>query len=209
MIVPSMNTQQVYTEFLQGYSAVQRKINSLSSKFRRLAIRKRSNFLTLDYTDPQKNKWCIHVIFNKNSYTTLPFLYYHGNNGYQALRLHLETGECEAYNPHFFSRFNERVNIGSKSSMETMKAYFLMSFEVQVHQEKDNTFHAEIAVGVGLGYRITDYLIQYKTFLTHDMLRGQQISLSKKLRERMTENPAVNTILLELAKENITDVRLN
>jgi hypothetical protein len=183
MIVPAMNQKEMYLELASGYQSVQRKLSGFAPKLRRKAIKEKQQFTSFNYVDPNQNKWFIHVYFNKNLYVTIPFLYYYDeNNSLAALRINCATGECEAYPAHFFSRFDERLELKCSSMLEKMKTYFLMAFDVNIEEGKDCRFHSELPCGVGLGHRVSKFWLQYKTFVSHKMLQGQQKGTSKRLR---------------------------
>ena len=183
MIVAAMNQTEMYRELRSGYNSIERKLSGLTTKLRRKAIKEKSRITSFDYVDPNQNKWFIHVLFDKKNYITIPFLYYHDeNNRLAALRIHQGTGECEAFTSHFFSRFDERLNLKCSNTLEKMKIYFLMALNVNIEEGKDCRFHSELPCGVGFGHRVSKCWLQYKTFVSHDMLQGQQKDTSHKLR---------------------------
>jgi hypothetical protein len=183
MIVPAMNQVEMYRELRSGYNSVERKLSGLATKPRRKAIKEKSKSISFNYVDPNQNKWFIHILFDKKIYITIPFLYYQDeNNRMAALRINWETGECEAYTAHFFSRFDERLDLKCSNTLEKMRTYFLMAFDVKMEEGKDCRFHSELPCGVGFGHRVSKFWLQYKTFVSHDMLQGQQKDTSHKLR---------------------------
>ena len=93
--------------------------------------------------------------------------------------------ELHSYCGHFFARYNERLGLGLQTPYEKMKRYFLTCFEISYQETSDNRFHAELSSGIGFGYRVNQQWLHFKTFVTPDMLQGQQIETSQMIRQEL------------------------
>ena len=89
------------------------------------------------------------------------------------------------YPPHFFSRFAERMSL-DVTGVNLIRRYFeknnSYTFETEDELISDNLCRRNIygssLEGVAMGVEITGYeIILFKTFITYDMTKGQQISL--------------------------------
>ena len=188
MIVPAMNYQQMYLEFLKCYLIQERKIIHISSKIRRKFLKCGQIYHFLDYTDPRKNKWGIQILlFNKKKYRTTSFLhFFHPEKGYCALELNHKDMTVNFYSGHFFKRYNERLTLDLPKSIDKMKHYFFSALDKKMKFFPDGRFQAELPMGIGFGYRCTPYWNEFKTFITNDMLKGNQRVISDELQKELS-----------------------
>lgn len=96
--------------------------------------------------------------------------------------------------PHFFSRFANRSGI-DLTGKELIKRYFEMNynFGFSYNTDSDGTLnvYGSSKEGIALGVDMKDQqMILFKTFITYDMCRGQQVEIfaqSNQIREEMQE----------------------
>lgn len=186
MIVPAMNTQQLQQEYIKGYINLNRKVSSFINKIRRQVKGNTQKFVFYTYKDPQKNNWGSHIIVGKKQYVLNAFLLFNDPvKGKCAMNMNLKTGAINTFTGHFFKRYNERLQLGYKETIDSMQHFFLNMVEFSTEKTQDNRFHAELPNGVGFGYFYSEDWMEFKTFLTNDMLKGNQQKLSAALQEEM------------------------
>lgn len=187
MIVPSMNTQQIQEDYMKGYTNLNRKVSSFMNKLRRQLKGNTQKHCFYTYTDPQKNTWGAHLVACKKQFIVIAFLLYnHPEKGKCAMNMNFSTGVINSYTGHFFKRYNERLKLGLKNTLETMQHFFLHATEFSISQAQDNRFHAELPNGVGFGASYSEAWMEFKTFVTNDMLKGKQVTLSTQLQKNLS-----------------------
>lgn len=87
------------------------------------------------------------------------------------------------FTPHFFSRFAQRVGI-NLSGIDLIHRYFKMNPSYGFNEEKEiigdkekTNVYGSTTEGVALGVRLytESFVILFRTFITYDMCKGQQI----------------------------------
>lgn len=94
--------------------------------------------------------------------------------------------------PHFFSRYNERRKVGKfgqalYDSFFKLNASFVFEIKDVVSEDKQTMIrevYGSTAEGVAMGVMTVDGNVLFRTFVTYDMLKGEQV-------EKYTKNEEV------------------
>lgn len=168
--------------------------NNKEAKVRRI-IQKSLRFPVFVHsyiTSPKKNKWII--LWEARSKKNI------GDKALVTLVCYHETSHGRyvfmptwnddkliliVYPPHFFSRFAERMEL-DVTGVDLLRRYFERnnSYTYEVEKEvvsnglcRRNVYGTSLE-GVGLGAEVTGCdIILFKTFITYEMTKGQQVSL--------------------------------
>lgn len=188
MIVENMPISSIRAEFKYGSECAGRKAESAARKARKGLGRAPGRIFILNYTDPRKNLWHVLVIAGRTGFQFMPFLEYNDSNGYYRIILHSHKSDTlQIFTGHFFSRVRERIGLGDSGTNVTIEIFRFLHVN-NVNQpvlRQDNVVQIEFQEGVGLGYSYGQGVYIIKTFITHDMLRGEQAVLSQKIRAEM------------------------
>ncbi len=188
--------KEVMTDMVNTFSFSDR----MDKKFRRLVI-KSSRFpvySVFEYRSPKKNRWIVFFEarskkeFGDNSRVTFVCTY-ESKNGLHAIMFTNTNNKAHliVYPPHFFSRYANRMNI-ELTGIELIKQFFKYnnSYVYDIVRKKldENTYMDECRGsgldGISLGFLTTEGNVLFKTFITYDMLKGEQIS-------KFTENEKI------------------
>lgn len=208
MIVATMTEKELFREISSDLLNASKYSQYQDNKFRRLVLKsnKYPVYWDLKYRSPKSNNWLI--FFEGRSkkevgdYGRVVFInYFDSPHGVYAVmpaftnnRPHLVI-----YLPHFFSRYANRANV-NKSGVELITNYFRYnSSYVYAYHEKmtsEDTFVQEVygssKEGVALGLMSVDGSVLFKTFITYEMSKGEQIELfanNEKIRREIHEKP--------------------
>ncbi|MFT0577699.1 hypothetical protein [Bacteroides thetaiotaomicron] len=194
MIIPQMSEAELLEEIRLDLPNVVSISDTKDTKVRRI-IQKSVLFpiyLHSFVTSPRKNKWIIlWEARNKKNIgdnSLITFLCYQETpHGRYVFMPTWSNGSLIliVYPPHFFSRFAERMSL-DVTGVNLIRRYFeknnSYTFETEDELISDNLCRRNIygssLEGVAMGVEITGYeIILFKTFITYDMTKGQQISL--------------------------------
>lgn len=208
MIVYGMTESEIVREVLADMGNAFRYEDRNSNQFRRAVIKAarfpvRSEFV---YRSPRKNTWLVlREARTKKEYgdnCRITFVTTHDTpHGIYAIMVSWVEGQPQLilYPPHFFSRFRERMKL-SESGKNLMLRFFRFnsSYVHETIQKKVNgdQYVVEIAgstlEGVALGLVSTEGNVLFKTFVTYDMLKGEQIAKyleNEKIRKEIHDAP--------------------
>ncbi len=207
MIVYTMDEKELIKEVELDYFKVFNYSERLDNKWRRLVIKSRrfpvkTNTL---YESPKKNKWIL--LFearNKKEIgdmSRVTFVcYYNSPHGYYAIMPTFTNGKHHfiIYPPHFFSRFAKRCKI-ELSGVALIRNFFIENstyvYDVQDKQINENTYRKEVygttKDGIALGFMSVNNNVLFKTFITYEMTKGEQIEKfanNEKIRQEIHED---------------------
>jgi hypothetical protein len=194
---------EVRKDFINAFNYSDTK----EKKLRRLAI-KANRFPVYAhsfYTSPRKNKWII--FFEARSKKEVGdncriccTTYFNTKHGTYAVLVTFTEGKQHLilYPPHFFSRFASRCGI-ELHGVDLIVRFFQYNYNY-VFTFKDvplgeNTYRREVygtaKEGVALGFLTDNANVLFKTFITYDMLKGEQIdtfTANEQLRQEIHES---------------------
>ena len=200
MIVHSMTEKEVEKEVLADMLNAFKYEDANSNKFRRLVL-KASRFPVYShhiYTSKNKNKWLILLEARSKKETgdlsrITNVAVFDSPHGFYSVMVSFMEGKPQLifFPPHFFSRFRERIDF-DVSGIDLMLRFFRhnASFVFSVKDillsetSKITEIYGSCKEGVALGLVSTENNILFKTFVTYDMLKGEQV-------ETFTENERI------------------
>jgi predicted glutamine amidotransferase len=144
-----------------------------------------------DYVAPvTKNRWLyrIELAHNGKLNEFIMLSYFHTSNKNYAAILVYEHGEKMIYfTKHFFERYDQRKNLNLDSRTKIMTAFLddnstmAIQFDATENKNSPEVF-AQMKHGVGLGrFHQKLNLIELRTFISNEMLKGDQVEISKSL----------------------------
>lgn len=207
MIVHTMTESELTKEVMNDMFNAFRWEDVNSNKFRRVVIKatRFPVYSNYKYTSPRKNKWLILLEarskkefgdFCRTTYVTM----YDSPHGMYAVMVSWveKKPQLIIYPPHFFARFRDRFSInatGQDLMLEFFKYNSSYVYEI-VDKHIDNEHitrevYGSCTDGVCLGFWTSENNIMFKTFVTYDMLKGEQISKftnNEKYRQEIHNN---------------------
>lgn len=200
MIVHTMTEKEIEKEVLNDMFNAFRWEDKNHNKFRRLVL-KSSRFPIYFYhvyDSPKKNRWLILMEarnrkeIGDNSRVTYVTTY-NSPHGVYAIMVSFvnKNSQLVFFPPHFFKRFRERT--GRKDTgMKLLINYFRHNsgfvYDTVITSVGNDNYITEIAGstrdGVALGILSIHNNVLFKTFVTYDMLQGEQI-------EKYTQNEKI------------------
>lgn len=183
MIVPSMNSQELYSEIMNDYPIVERKAYYLALGLKRSARKSKHKHVReiFEYKSKQRNNWIITIDCYLNGYESSTMVYYLDEHGLNGVRVNSEGVSLSHYTPHFLKRFKERfLKDPSLSKLDLLKHFIfnnpLEAFgEIADGELNQNKVFGRFNEGVGLGHieAIDDNgseIIHFKTFISNEMI---------------------------------------
>ena len=204
MIVDSMTYEEVVGAYIKEYREVQKKCCSiiaqnLSEYKRTIFSRSRSGpifFRPVEIKSSSGNDYYMQAFaydkasFKKTGMRYYSFLSYYNKKGMTVVTdtsLNRVTKEYYAiFISHFFERYRERFvkdsSIGIKDSVFSyFKANQGGAFTPVPSDKYKDSYYCAVNDGVALGSKINDTILLVKTFITYDMLRGEQVGIGEDL----------------------------
>ena len=201
MIVCTMTDDQLISEVIDDFKVVVSISNDKDKKVANL-IRKRTVFPVRFHsfvTTKRKNNWLIlwEALSRSNvgDKSLISFVcFYDTPHGKYAIMPSFSEGRIILlmFPPHFFSRFANRTGI-DLTGKDLIKRYFEMNYNYGFSYNTDpdgvvNVFgNCKEGIALGVEYK-GKQIILFKTFITYDMCKGQQIEVfaqSNQIREEM------------------------
>jgi len=192
MIVHTMTEKELHKEILADGKNALAFSERIQNKFDRKVLQTR-NYPVLEshlYKSPMHNTWG--VIFRADNRSQrggkvnlILFAYYNSPNGIYAVMLIFENKKkpyLSIYTPHFFSRFAERAKI-DLHGVDLMIRYFKYNTnytfcgqEGQMMDKWEKEYvYGTTTEGVSLGLKLEGGTTFFKTYITHEMLKGEQV----------------------------------
>lgn len=182
MLVHSMDECSVLNEIKSDILNVIRFSDFKDKAFRKAVLKSNSFplYMDVEYHSPMKNRWLIlYKALNKSnigdlSLTTFVVTYETSIGRYAILLSFIDSKPVFIFfAPHFFSRYAERMKV-NKSGMELMKHYFRRNYGY-VYAECKNGVCGTTTEGVAFGFQTENRNFLFKTFVSSDMLKGEQV----------------------------------
>lgn len=187
MIVPAMNSKELFTEIFSDFKIVERKAIYLGLELRREAIKSKTKSVhrVYDYRSKQYNNWVIVIDRYVSELSLSTVVFYLDKFGLNGMRVNADRKSLTHFPPHFLERYNERfLDIINSSKTELLKRFVRMNpLEVIMSVPDEETNQCRIFgrfnEGVGLGYEepIDDFggkIYHFKTFISNDMIKDSQ-----------------------------------
>lgn len=204
MILPTFTEKEMMSEYLSDLPEVLNFSNRLDKKWRRAVI-KSSRFPIFSnpnfYTSHRNNRWIVLLeARSKKEFGDLSRITFvcliNDRRGYYAIMHSFVGGQplYIFYAPHFFSRFRDRVGCGV-NGVELVAEFFRLNssyvFDFQIDTEGATHVSGSTAEGVAMGLLTENKNILFKTIVTYDMLKDEQIEKylkNEEIRKEIHEN---------------------
>lgn len=207
MIIPTMSDIEIQREVERDLPEIVSYVDNRDSKYRRAVIKATRfplYFAPAFRKTKAGNNWMI--LFEarskkdmKDSRVTF-VCYFNAPNGYYAVMPSSTSGKFHFifYQPHFFSRYGQRFG-SEKHGIELIAEYFKLNysyaFEVNDSFIDEKHFVRDVygssLHGVAMGVSLNSGNVFFRTFVTYDMLKGQQIEVytrNEQVRKEIHEN---------------------
>lgn len=217
MILPTMTNQEISRIAENEFRLIQSRYFELKAKEydkirRRNKIPKTAIFRkSFEFRTPSKNNWIL--ILGKapadkkykgmESITFCSLFYYYTSIGLRVFKI-IPTGGLAVYNAHFFSRYNERMNLGISSPLDKVKHFFQCNgFSVGKEIEKDDRImvFSKCRDGYMLGdYKEPNWII-YKTFIPNNYAWPDQTDEGEALMKSLMNDIHDDLVLPDFNRE--------
>jgi hypothetical protein len=196
MFVQSMTFEEIRKEFEKDKNALIRKVASHSNHVVRVMRKTNATTFTkyFDWISPNKNRWTYKFDVNykiaKNHFYIQVYCLYFTERSYAVIIYSMATDQLTFFTSHFFTRYFEREHLPTQDLHQVIRTFMNNNSEMvtqglkHLFEEKYDSF-IQMKTGAGFGtlhQKIN--LVEVRTFITNDMLRGKQIELSRSLDER-------------------------
>ncbi len=189
MLVPSMTLEEIRREVEKDYPILLRKTSYVLIKIaKRLSIaQKEKGFVQFfEFCSKYRNHWIYRTIITKKQSFVSSLLLYHNGRGHVAIAV-TQHRDIIYYTAHFFKRYNERRKLNLKTNDEIYHTFLNENifFKFEKLQEVEPGIFKIFCVidsGIVLGmYNSHLHIVKANTFISHDMLRKDQLALKRKL----------------------------
>lgn len=188
MLIPTMTLEEVRKEIAKDFPILFRKANYVAvdlAKSLSKVEKIQGHTAFYEYTSKYKNKWIYRIHVTKKQNIISGMMLYHSGIGHVGIAV---TQQGIVYHTgHFFQRYNERSNLHLHSLNDIIHSYMdhTTRFDFQMLDEIApgiRKVFCRIESGVILGTLNSPLqLLKANTFLSREMLRGDQIELDKEL----------------------------
>jgi hypothetical protein len=180
---------------------------------RKFRIDKKRTYTKLySFKTASKNNWMVVLgkapaketyVSPQESLTYAALTYFFDTTGLKVFQWTV-PGVIQAYNSHFFTRYNERMQLGFHEPLDIVRHYFIHNahpgYEVVPQKRR---FHSIgfTAHGLMLGdFLVEDMWVQWRTFVTRDLIRPEQDQIEFEL---ILQLQAVMMKALKTEKTNV------
>jgi hypothetical protein len=199
MSASAINIYEIHARLRREYNTLMEShIPRLADKYNeRRENLKIKEYVTYANAYPVKstagNNWIIFIqkspsvkkYINKKCISILAVTYHYCDKGLRAFYL-AENNVIVGFNPHFFERYNERMNLNLHHPLDIVKAFFkkgIYSYSGMI-KKKDGkkqpiAFRAD---GLQLGeYHVKDGYLEWRTFISKDLTFHNQTWTRRKI----------------------------
>jgi len=214
MILPTMTNEEIHLKIMDEFNLIKSRYIPLKGKEydkirRKNNIPKTAQFSrSFEFRTPSKNTWIL--ILSKapadekykglESISICSLVYYYNEIGIRVFKI-VPTGGLSVYNAHFFTRYNERMNLNLVKPLDKVKHYFENNgFSKGQTIEKEGRFFilSKCKAGYLLGeMQNGNRWHVYKTFIPNDFARTDQKETGDKLMDSL-----LNQISEDITKPN-------
>jgi hypothetical protein len=193
MFVESMMFEEIRKEFEKDRKSLLMKVVMHSQHVRRLMRKTKATVLKKSYEwiSPNKNRWVYNFDIDykvaKDNFHILIYCLFYTERSYAVLLYSTSTDRLTYFTSHFFTRYFERAELQTHDIHETFRIFIANNPHMVTHSLThlfDNKYDAFIQMKTGAGFGTFHRkinLVELRTFITNDMLKGKQIELSRSL----------------------------
>lgn len=179
MLIIGMTLEQMQKQVSDDYLLLSRYLDSLSGRFRYWADRAKDGESTsVHWKSKNNNQWETILVKCKNEVSMVSFTWIESSAGRFVFKaqMTLHGYVLLIFIPHFFRRYRERMNLGSKiSPMQIIKRYLKKNRSGHTTYKGDGKMEITFEEGVGLGLVLGLRTRLIKTFITYDMAFDNQM----------------------------------
>jgi hypothetical protein len=195
MFVESMTFEELRREFERDKESLVSKVRFHSAKL--IKQMRKTNRSTLDqyyeYVSPRKNRFVYHFMITspkREDFRINVYAYFFTKRSYAVLIYSITSNRLLYCTSHLFTRYYQLHELDNDIVHDLIKK-FMNAEHISVTQPLkpmgNGVWQAFIQMntGVALGYlHNLINLVELRTFITNDMLKGEQVELSKQLEEK-------------------------
>ena len=193
MLVPAMTLEEMRDEIMKEIPILKNKVGYMCNNARRMMRRyKMTTYEKItEYRSRQKNSWLIRLHWKENEkdFYIGTIVYFYSNRGLVAFTFDIVKGILHYHTSHFFTRYNERLNLGLVKPIDILFHYLRGTVNIsyghlgEVKPGLSKIFGVS-QEGIVLGYHHHALkMLRFNTFVTHDMLKGQQLGQEEYLKQ--------------------------
>lgn len=217
-----MTDQEITREVWKDHAtlvstSLERLFNEYVKERKKLNIAKESIYTRIyPIRTAAKNYWMVIIekppsvkrFKHKEDSACCMILYHYGPKGMVAYKPDKSSGSLFVYNPHFFSRYNERMKFQFNKSIEIVNHFFLHNCYCDYRIVKANNIAYGICNdGLLLGiYRPKLKWLVNRTFVSKDILYKKQKSLQDDIlafaKKRVTFNELLMADEIKMKRDN-------
>jgi len=197
MIVPTMKAGEVYAEVMRDFQILWKKAYitgiHLHNDLRRKKLQ--HEICCLKFKTPYHNEWDLLFRLNTRGIDRAFYIKSMDKVGTVAYNLQFRNHGKEnaekfliKYNSHFFSRYNERMNLKISEPAQVIRHFFKNNFdsdigESQLMEDGTRYIHFVFREGMGIGWQEdATKTIHIKTFISNKTLSEKQLSLAEHIK---------------------------
>lgn len=194
MLVPAMTLSEIRKEILSDFIVVKRKVFYLGEKIikemRKHHIKNDVRFV--DYLSKQKNTWLFLFQYEHKDVSIGTTVYYYGRTGLVVITIDVGKERLHFHTAHFIRRYNERRNLGLVKPEDIIRKYLKDNRQISYQRLEEiapgvHRIFGVIQTGIVLGYSNSNLnMIKLNTYITHEMLKGQQLKLEDYLKAKLS-----------------------
>jgi hypothetical protein len=182
MLVPKMNLAEIRKEIDKDFEIVVRKSLFVLKDLKKehAPLRQKRIIEVYDYFSKFKNNWIFKWDVDKKVTLPVYLVWYIGDRGLTAIQAFPNHPGLFYYTSHYFKRYNERLNLEINDPKKLLHVFMEnhLAYSFQYLEEIAPgvwKFFAYTKNGVALGtYIQAQDCYKMNTFITHDMLKGDQ-----------------------------------
>lgn len=191
MIVPSMTPEEIFKEILEDGIDVMRMFN-VKAHYMAKQMARTKNFRwaeTIHVKTRKQNNWSMAIDLSAHSKLCAFFMKVEDKLGLTAYSWFLlnELPVVIRFNPHFFKRYRERMQLTEVNPHQIIKRFYKQnSVFIPAFSDQDekgvmlSAFRMKEGMGLGRTWANTP-IVEVKTFLPHHILNKSQAELADEL----------------------------
>jgi hypothetical protein len=189
MFLPTMSREEMRHEFELDRTSVYNKVRY---EFRAIEKHMRKYKMTsyekyTEFRSARKNNWTIVWSMISGELTQSIFCKFNLYQKFATIAHNYDSDELMYTTSHFFSRYNERLNLQLHSTNEVVRHYHRYNYTAITHYLSENPenpaaiyFQLERGLAPGLFHRHIKF-IELRTFINNDNLTGSKSEISASL----------------------------
>lgn len=188
MIVPSMDLSEIRKEIDKDFEIVVRKSTYVMQDLIKAnaPLRGKRIIKVYDYLSKHKNNWMFKLDVDKKGCLHNYLVWFYNDRGLCAVEAFPNNDYMLYFTTHYFKRYNERLNL-QLIEPKQLQQTFMNNHSVYKFQNLEEVspgvwkIFAVTKNGVALGTLIKKLkYIKMNTFITHAMLKGDQLEMETK-----------------------------